>query len=97
MTTSRKVELLLGLDAGHDFFPKEISTYRSGLKISEYRMCLFDPSIFLGFSGSFPATYPPMYSSKDHPKTLLMQEDSKTAHEDGNSVFRTLASATTKR
>ena len=97
MVSGGKIELLLGLDAGHDFFPREISTYRSGLKISEYRMCLFDPSRFLGFSGSFPAKYTPMYSSKDHPKTLLMQEYPKTTHEDGNSVFRTLASATTKR
>ena len=55
-----KIELLLGLDVGHDLFPKEISTYKSGLKVSEYRMSLFDPSRFLGFSGSFPAKYPPM-------------------------------------
>ena len=97
MVSGGKIELLLGLDAGNDFFPREISTYRSGLKISEYRMCLFDPSRFLGFSGSFPAKYTPMYSSEDHPKALLMQEDPKIAHEDGNSVFRTLASAITKR
>ena len=89
-----KIELLLGLDAGHDFFPKEISTYRSGLKISEYRI---HPSRFLGFSGSFPAKYPPMYSPKDHPKTLLIQEDPKSVHENGNSVFRAPASATMKR
>ena len=92
-----KIELLLGLDVGHDFFPKEISTYKSGLKVSEYRMSLFDPSRFLGFSGSFPAKYPPMYSPKDHPKTLLMQEDPKSVHENGNSVFRAPASATMKR
>ena len=92
-----KIELLLGLDVGHDFFPKEISTYKSGLKVSEYRMSLFDPSRFLGFSGSFPAKYPPMYPLKDHPKTLLMQEDPKSVHENGNLVFRAPASVTTKR
>ena len=97
MVSGGKVELLLGLDAGHDFFPKEISTYKSGLKVSEYRMSLFDPSRFLGFSGSFPAKYPPMYPLKDHLRTLLMQEDPKSVHENGNSVFRAPASATMKR
>ena len=94
MVSGGKVELLLGLDAGNDFFPREISTYRSGLKISEYRMRLFDPSRVLGFSGSFPAKYTPMYSSADHTKALIMQEDPKI---DGNSVFRIPASAITKR
>ena len=92
-----KIELLLGLDVGHDFFPKEISTFKSGLKVSEYRMSLSDPSRFLGFSGSFPAKYPPMYPLKDHPRTLLMQEDPKSVHENENSVFRAPASATMKR
>ena len=27
-----KIQLLIGLDVGNDFFPKEISTFRSGLK-----------------------------------------------------------------
>ena len=30
-----KIQLLLGLDVGSNFFPKEISTFRSGLKVSE--------------------------------------------------------------
>ena len=29
-----KIQLLIELDVGNDFFPKEISTFRSGLKIS---------------------------------------------------------------
>merc|ERR1712044_28142 len=73
MVPGGKIELLLGLDAGSDFFPKEISTYKSGLKVSQYRMNLFDPSRTLGFSGSFPAKYTPMYSYADHPRALIMQ------------------------
>ena len=92
-----KIELLLGLDVGHDFFPKEISTFKSGLKVSEHRMSLSDPSRFLGFSGSFPAKFSPMYSLENHPRTLLMQEDPKSVHENGNSVFRAPASAIKKR
>merc|ERR1711872_938758 len=59
MVPGGKIELLLGLDAWNDFFPKEISTYRSGLKISQYRMNMFDPTRTLGFSVSFPAKYTP--------------------------------------
>ena len=86
-----KIELLLGLDAGSDFFPKEISNFKSGLKVSQYRMNMFDPARTLGFSGSFPAKYAPMYLPADHPKTLIMQEDPKI---DNASVFRTSASVT---
>merc|ERR1712221_15669 len=67
-----KIELLLGLDAGTDFFPKEISTFKSGLKVLEHRMKLSDPTRFLGFSGSFPAKYSPMYPLENHPRTLLI-------------------------
>ena len=84
-----KIELLLGLDAGTDFFPEEISNFKSGLKVSQYRMNTFDPARTLGFSGSFPAKYTPMYLPEDHPKTLIMQEDPKI---DNTSVFRIAAS-----
>ena len=41
-----KIQALIGLDVGNDFFPKEISTFRSGLKISEHRMKVSDPDRF---------------------------------------------------
>ena len=91
-----KIQLLLGLDVGNDFFPKEISTFKSGLKVSEYRMSLSDPTRFLGFSGSFPAKFTPMYLPENHPRTLLMQEDSKILQEEEKSVFQIPASATKK-
>ena len=91
MVPGGKIELLLGLDAGSDFFPKEISNFKSGLKVSQYRMNMFDPARTLGFSGSFPAKYAPMYLPAEHPKALIMQEDPKI---DNASVFRTPASAT---
>merc|ERR1712240_468768 len=85
-----KIELLLGLDAGTDFFPEEISNFKSGLKVSQYRMNMFDPARTLGFSGSFPAKYTPMYLPEEHPKTLILQEDPKI---DSGSVFQITASA----
>ena len=51
---------------------------------------MFDPARTLGFSGSFPAKYAPMYLPAEHPKALIMQEDPKI---DNASVFRTPASA----
>ena len=69
-----KIQMLLGLDIGRDFFPKEISTYKCGLQISEYGIKLFDENRYLGFSGSFPAHFTSMYSPDNHPKALLMEE-----------------------
>ena len=91
MVPGGKIELLLGLDAGSDFFPEEISNFKSGLKVSQYRMNMFDPKRTLGFSGSFPEKYTPMYLPEEHPKTLILQEDPKI---DNGSVFQITASAT---
>ena len=85
--------MLLGLDIGRDFFPKEISTYKCGLQISEYRIKLFDENRYLGFSGSFPAHFTSMYSPDDHPKALLMQECPQLLKEEERSVFPKPASA----
>ena len=85
--------MLLGLDIGRDFFPREISTYKCGLKISEYRIKLFDENRHLGFSGSFPAHFISMYSPYDHPKALLMQEYPQVLEEEERSVFPKPASA----
>ena len=35
-TPGETIQILLGLDVGNDFFPKEISSFRSGLKVSEH-------------------------------------------------------------
>ena len=85
--------MLLGLDIGRDFFPKEISTYKCGLQISEYRIKLFDETRYLGFSGSFPAHFTSMYSPANHPKALLMQECPQHLEEEERSVFPRLAYA----
>ena len=92
-----KIQMLLGLDIGNDFFPREISTFRSGLKISEHRMKLSDPKRYLGFSGSFPAHFVSMYSQKDHPRALLMQECPQQLKEEEKSVFRRPASVQNQR
>ena len=89
--------MLLGLDIGGDFFPKEVSTYRYGLKVSENRMILFDTKRYLGFSGSFPAHFVSMYSMDDHPKSLLLQEYPQQLKEEEESVFQKPASAKTQR
>ena len=92
-----KIQMLLGQDIGGDFFPKEISTYKCGLKISEHRIKLFDERRYLGFSGSFPAHFVSMYSLNDHPKTLLLQECPQQLKEEEDSVFQKPASAKTQR
>ena len=66
--------MLPGLDIGNNFFPREISIFRSGLKVSEHSMKLSDPKWYLGFIGSFPAHFVSMYLQKDHPRALVMQE-----------------------
>ena len=88
-----KIQMLLGLDIGRDFFPREISTYKCGLQISEYRMKLFDEKRYLGFSGSFPAHFTTMYSPTNHPRALLMQECPQQVEEEERSVFWKTASA----
>ena len=88
-----RIQMLLGLDIGRDFFPKEISTYGCGLQISEHRMKLFDNKRYLGFSGSFPAQFNTMYSPKTHPRVLLAQEHPEQLDEEEKSVFRITASA----
>ena len=87
-----KIQILLGLDIGRDFFPKEISTYSCGLQISEHRMKLFDKKRYLGFSGSFPARFKTMYPPRSHPRALLAQEHPDQVDEDEKSVFRITAS-----
>ena len=88
-----RIQMLLGLDIGRDFFPKELSTYGCGLQISEHRMKLFDNKRYLGFSGSFPAQFNTMYSPRTHPRVLLAQEHPEQLDEEEKSVFRKTASA----
>ena len=92
-----KIQMLLGLDIGRDFFPKEISTYKCGLQISEYRIKLFDENRYLGFSGSFPAHFTSMYSPNNHSKGLLMQECPQQLKEEEKSVFPKPASARSQK
>ena len=92
-----KIQMLLGLDIGRDFFPKEISTYKCGLQISEYRIKLFNENRYLGFRRSFPAHFTSMYSPNDHPKALLMQECPEQLKEEERSVFPKTASAKTRK
>ena len=88
-----KIQILLGLDIGRDFFPREISTYKCGLQVAEHRMKLFDKKRYLGFSGSFPAHFASMYSPTSHPKALLMQECPQQLEEEERAVFHKPASA----
>ena len=79
------------------FFPREIMTLSIGLNVSEHRMKLSDSKRFLGFSGSFPAHFVSIYSPKDHPRALLMQECPQQLKDEEKSVFRRPASAQTQR
>ena len=80
--------MLLGLDIGRDF-----STYKCGLQISEHRMKLFDERRYLGFSGSFLGHFKTMYSPKNHPRALLVQECPEQVEEEEKSFFWKTASA----
>ena len=85
--------MLLGLDIGRDFFPKELSTYGCGLQISEHRMKLFDNNRYLGFSGSFSAQFEATYSPRTHSRVLLAQDHPEQFDEEERSVFQMTASA----
>ena len=49
-----KIQMLLGLDIGNDFLPREILTFRSGLKVSEHRVKLSD---YASVAASRPTLY----------------------------------------
>ena len=85
-----KIQMLLGLDIGRDFFPKELSTYGCGLQISEHRMKLFDDDRYLGYSGSYPAQF--TRSSGIHSRVLLAQDHPEQFDEEERSVFQITAS-----
>ena len=88
-----KIQILLGLDVGKDFFPKELTTFGCGFQISEHRMKLFDSNRYLGFSGSFSAQFKATYAPRTHSRVLLAQEHPEQFDEEERSVFQMTASA----
>ena len=86
-----KIQILLGLDVGKDFFPKELTTLGCGFQISEHRMKLFDDNRYLGYSGSYPAQF--TRSSGIHSRVLLAQDHPEQFDEEERSVFQITASA----
>ena len=46
-----KIQMLIGQNAGQDFFPKEIATFTCGLKVSIHQTKVHDKKRYLGFSG----------------------------------------------
>ena len=66
--------MLIGQNAGQDFFPKEIATFTCGLKVSIHRTKVHDKNQYLGFSGQFPAQFSTMYTTDEHPRALIVQD-----------------------
>ena len=77
----------IGQNVGQDFFSEEIPTLNCGLKVSRHRIQLIDVTRYLGFSGRFPAQFPPMYSVIEHPKTLAIQDYPQQAEHEEDQVF----------
>ena len=69
-----KIQMLIGQNAGQDFFPKEIATFTCGLKVSMHQTKVHDKKRYLGFSGRFPAQFTTMYTTNDHPTALVIQD-----------------------
>ena len=85
-----KIQILIGLDVGKDFFPKELTTFGCGFQISEHRMKLFDDNRYLGFSGSYSAPF--TRSPGVHSRVLLAQDHPERFDEEERSVFQITAS-----
>ena len=92
-----KIQMLIGQNAGQDFFPKEIATFTCGLKISMHQTKVHNEKQYLGFSGRFPAQFTAMYTTDDHPRALVIQDSPHRFEHEKESVFRGDASARTQR
>ena len=89
--------MLIGQNAGQDFFPKEIATFTCGLKVSMHQTKVHDKKRYLGFSGRFPAQFTTMYTTNDHPRALVIQDSPQRFEHEEESVFREDASARAQR
>ena len=92
-----KIQMLIGQNAGQDFFPKEIATFTCGLKVSIHRTKVHDKNRYLGFSGRFPAQFTTMYTINDHPRALIIQDSPQQFEHEEESVFQEGASAKAQR
>ena len=82
-----KIQILIGQNAGQDFFPKEIATFTCGLKVSIHQTKVHDKKRYLGLSGRFPAQFTTMYTvddPQDSPQRLEHEEES--VFQEGASV-----------
>ena len=88
--------MLISQNVGQDYFPTEVAILSKdntkSLKISRHQIELQDETKEFGISGSFPTTFPYMYSKKQHPKTLTIQENPQQAQHEVDQVFPLVAS-----
>ena len=83
-----KIQMLIGQNAGQDFFPKEIATFTCGLKVSMHQTKVHDKKRYLGFIGRLPAQFTTMYRINDHPKALVIQEFPRRYEHEEEQVFQ---------
>ena len=89
--------MLIGQNAGQDFFPKEIATFTCGLMVSIHRTKVHDKNRYLGFSGRFPAQFSTMYTTDEHPRALIVQDSPRRFEHEEESVFQEDASVEAQR
>ena len=86
-----RVELLLGQNV-RDFFPEHVKELDGGLIITKMRVNLLDEERYLGFAGTFPAQFDPIYQRDEHPKTLAIEGNQEQAEHEDSQVFQKAAS-----
>ena len=89
--------MLIGQNAGQDFFPKEIATFTCGLKVSIHRTKVHDNNRYLGFSGQFPAQFSTMYTTDEYSRVVIVQDSPQRFEHEEESVFQEDASVEAQR
>ena len=92
MCTGVRVDILFGQTLGQHYFPREVAILSNkntkGLKVTRLNQIeLQDESKEFGISGSFPAIFAYMYDRKEHPKTLIVQDNPQQAQHEIDQVF----------
>ena len=82
-----RVEMLLGQNV-RDFHPENIKKLSEGLIISSMRISQLDEERYLGFAGTFPTRFSPVYQKNNHPKVLAIEESQELAEHENEQVFR---------
>jgi len=87
---------LLGQNV-RDFFPSAIEHPDGGLIITEIKAKLLEENRYLGFAGTIPTQFEPLYQMDEHPRALPIQENQEQAEHGDSQVFQKAASVLPQR